>query len=250
LYNVVDANENRDTLKILCERVVAYNAYERAIPFLDLVQTDQGFGVVSNEKLLPASRERVDTLINATKAEQNKGIENLILYLENNATYWDDWKSSQTYSLLSDVLITTLKQFQLYAPWGDQVDGIYPKCRRDFIKFHPNLRKAQYDLIAPYTSQEYLDLLIEQMRDGELTTENKKVLEPLRFSLCLYSIGIKSQADNYVRNAVGIMKKNPAAYPVWRDSAEGQYILDDKPQHEDTPIFCGSSLGARSTLWK
>ena len=36
-----------------------------AIPSLDLVLTTNGFGIVSNQNVVPASRERVDALISS-----------------------------------------------------------------------------------------------------------------------------------------------------------------------------------------
>ena len=44
-------------------KLVAYHAYMSAVPSLDLVLTSNGFGIVSNQNVVPASRERVDALI-------------------------------------------------------------------------------------------------------------------------------------------------------------------------------------------
>ena len=45
------------------EKLVACQAYMTAIPSLDLVLTPNGFGIVSNQNIVPASRERVDALL-------------------------------------------------------------------------------------------------------------------------------------------------------------------------------------------
>ena len=42
------------------EKLVACQAYMTAIPSLDLVLTPNGFGIVSNQNIVPASRERVE----------------------------------------------------------------------------------------------------------------------------------------------------------------------------------------------
>ena len=51
------------TIFNLCVTVVACDALRRAIPALDLVLTPNGFGVVQNNNVVPASKERVERLI-------------------------------------------------------------------------------------------------------------------------------------------------------------------------------------------
>ena len=48
--------------RLLCN-LFCMTAYKNAIPFVDLVQTNNGFAVVNNANQAPASRERVERLI-------------------------------------------------------------------------------------------------------------------------------------------------------------------------------------------
>ena len=57
------AREEDRTLLHLCNRMACLTAYKLAIPHLDLVLTDNGFGVVSTQTVAPASAERVNRLI-------------------------------------------------------------------------------------------------------------------------------------------------------------------------------------------
>lgn len=56
------------SIETLCKRYILCKAFHIAIPSLDLVLTPTGFGVVSNNTLAPASRERVDSLSSQVKA--------------------------------------------------------------------------------------------------------------------------------------------------------------------------------------
>lgn len=58
--------------------IAAHRALADAIPSLDLVQTVNGFAVVSNQNLAPASRDRVDRLIAAHRSQRDTAISALI----------------------------------------------------------------------------------------------------------------------------------------------------------------------------
>lgn len=95
---------------------------------MDLIQTNNGFGVISDKNRAPASKARVDRMIKQNTLRLNTNIENLINHLEDNATYHDDWKSSPAYSLLTDCLIITAREFKRYAKFeGDRNDFLLLK---------------------------------------------------------------------------------------------------------------------------
>lgn len=92
LINVIDyrmaiANPIIDKIK----GAIAYEAFYRAIPSLDLVLTPNGFGIVSNQNIAPASRERVDAL----KESLIENRDNLIAQIWHFAKGDDDFCSSQ-----------------------------------------------------------------------------------------------------------------------------------------------------------
>ena len=81
-----------ERLRFSLEKLVACQAYMTAIPSLDLVLTPNGFGIVSNQNIVPASRERVDALINSLESQRDSAIEALILRLSSRT----DWQQSAT----------------------------------------------------------------------------------------------------------------------------------------------------------
>ena len=54
-----------DTLRTLTEQALAYDAFHRAIPHLDIILTPNGFGIVSNSNVAPASKERIERLMSS-----------------------------------------------------------------------------------------------------------------------------------------------------------------------------------------
>ncbi|MGN1239308.1 MAG: DUF6712 family protein [Paludibacteraceae bacterium] len=59
-------------------RVLATDAFLRAVPSLDLVLTPNGFGVVSNNTIAPASKDRVDRLLTSLENSRDFAIDQLL----------------------------------------------------------------------------------------------------------------------------------------------------------------------------
>jgi len=62
LFSYVTSQQTDSRLKSIFVRLLCLQAYENAIPFADLIQTPNGFGIVSNSNMAPASKERVERL--------------------------------------------------------------------------------------------------------------------------------------------------------------------------------------------
>lgn len=73
-----------------------------SIPFLDVVLTSSGFGVVRNNNIAPASRERVQSFAMGCKNAANDFMDILLLFLENNTDKYSSWNKS---SLNSESLL-------------------------------------------------------------------------------------------------------------------------------------------------
>ncbi len=67
-----------------------------SVPFLDVVLTTTGFGVVRNTTIAPASTERVNAIATACQVAANDYMDVLLAWLEQNATCGKLWKRMQT----------------------------------------------------------------------------------------------------------------------------------------------------------
>lgn len=239
LYALIQSLPDTDRLAELARRLVAFHAYERAIPFLDVVQTDNGFAVASTDKLAPASRERVNALLAATRTEQDNALEALQAYLEASPAFHAAWKDSPCYSLLTDTFIHSLKQFQRYAWAAPDNTKLYPKNRREFTALRGAMREATAFQIAPTVSAQLCDELIQALREGTVTFAQQDIIEPLRFALVNLVLQQPDKADGYLRHALARLKTNPEAYPAWANSAVGQAALSSTDTPNDQSIFFG-----------
>lgn len=65
-----------------------------SVPFLDVVLTSTGFGVVRNTTIAPASTERVNALATACQVAANDYMDTLLAWLEQNAANYATWNKS------------------------------------------------------------------------------------------------------------------------------------------------------------
>lgn len=83
VYNIISPDfEDKITedewLKQRCIRVVCLDAFARTCRSLDVVLTATGFGIVSTESMAPASKARVDALIEEVLVERLKTVDDII----------------------------------------------------------------------------------------------------------------------------------------------------------------------------
>ena len=71
-------------------KVLATDAFLRAVPHLDLVLTPNGFGIVSNNTIAPASRDRVDRLIVSLEQNRDFALDQLLHQL----LQIEDWRTT------------------------------------------------------------------------------------------------------------------------------------------------------------
>ena len=65
-------------IKVTVERAVVCEAMRTVIPSLDIVLTPNGFGVVSNQNIAPASKERVERLIASLTQQRDELLDSLL----------------------------------------------------------------------------------------------------------------------------------------------------------------------------
>ena len=81
VFNTISDRPDNDTSKVTMARIVAFDAFRNAIPHLDLILTPNGFGIVNNSNIAPASKERVERLIASLLSNRDDEIEHLIALL-------------------------------------------------------------------------------------------------------------------------------------------------------------------------
>lgn len=217
LYEYVEALGNTPSgtdadLQQLCLNIVANHAYWDAIPFLDLTHTNSGFGVINNNNKAPASKERVERLRKQCLIRRDNEIENLILFLEQNAVYHDDWKGSPVYSILTDCLIPTADQMEKHSGWTG--------TREQFLQLKPRLIHLTRAKIEPLFSKNLIEELIESHRDNDLTGDESILLDMLRHVLGAMFDENRKVAGQLAADALRFVDENEASFPLYFNSKE------------------------------
>ena len=133
----------------LLEAYVYKNAAAEAIPSLDLILTDSGFAVVSNQNLAPASRERVTALLNSLRRQASDARDLLLLDLCKTK-----WVSSQQCTLVRSTLLWCPMLARRY---GIAINENDPQ--NDFLLHLPAIEQAS-EMATNIIGQPLMDFLI------------------------------------------------------------------------------------------
>lgn len=79
---LIDEGKNR----MVCT-IIACEAFRRSVPSLDLILTPNGFGIVSNSNVAPASKERIERLVASLGDLRDKALAALLNVLRQDSTW-------------------------------------------------------------------------------------------------------------------------------------------------------------------
>jgi hypothetical protein len=212
--------------------VVCLKAYLGAIPFVDLIQTPNGFAVVSNNNQAPASKERVERLIQWIEKRLSNALDTLILFAFCYSEFRELWKQEQIlFDTHTEIVFITSKELQRYS--GNKSSGF-----KDLQNCHPELLSLQ-SKAAGYISVAYMDELLEKRRNAQLNDFDRYVFRSVQAI-----IGLMLQKAPYyhlVEKLINYMLNNPDKCPAYLTSPE--YALKMEPKYEnkksDSTFFFG-----------
>lgn len=96
--NILGSYQPEGPLALLAEKIVVYRAFADAAPSLDLLLSPAGFSVIDTEGRAPASKERVERLINALNSFVDANLAALLLELHKKK----EWAASSEGSWFRD----------------------------------------------------------------------------------------------------------------------------------------------------
>ena len=189
------------------EKLVACQAYMTAIPSLDLVLTPNGFGVVSNQNIVPSSRERVDVLMNSLESQRDSAIEALILRLSSRT----DWQQSAQGKYFGATMFPLLNLCRRLA--------IREHIWDSYQQLHDRLIKIENVLADTYFSQEQMQVfrthVITQCRTA------KPLEDQIIRSLQSYELQLLSDIQVHPQcyyDLVNIIREHEEVFPAWHSS--------------------------------
>lgn len=219
LMTLADSLTEADDLVKAIEPALANLTLMEAIPWLDLVLTTTGFGIVSNDNIAPASSDRVKNLARAAAQAANDSLDRLLYLVETTDDWADVWNKS---CLIKGGLIKNTTEMQ------QQIDINESPLR--FYALKTNIELYQRKRIETMVGKPQIDALLKKRTDTQ-------VLPLLRKALAFYALtqeDVKHHdtADDYLRLAIRHMIDNPSNYPLYHT-----YMYESRHENIDTSGF-------------
>lgn len=162
LYTHISGKPADNRMKVILRNLIASDAYAKSIPFVDLIQTSNGFAVVNSSNMAPASKERVERLIAQCVRAVDTCTDLLINQVLQDSNARTEWAKFDGFKELTSCFFLTGKDWSTFS-------GQSNTCRADLIKVKPSLLAFQKAVLEPAISNAYVDELIGKIRTGTLT---------------------------------------------------------------------------------
>ncbi|MDR2913429.1 MAG: hypothetical protein LBV74_01105 [Tannerella sp.] len=184
LYNYISGLPDDNNLKTYATISICLRAYEQAIPFLDVIQTANGFAVVSNSNQAPASKERVERLIVYVVRRLSEALDRVVLLVMSAPESLTEWKKSDIFLLRSSIVFLRTSELRNHSSNTVATYHDLDACR-------PLVSKHQITL-SKYISESYLSELLNKFAENVLTNFDKSV-----FTTIQMIIGLMLQQKEY-----------------------------------------------------
>ena len=181
-------------------KVLATDAFLRAVPSLDLVLTPNGFGVVSNNTIAPASKDRVDRLLTSLENSRDFAIDQLLHELLANP----DWRTTPQ----GRFFLATLFQTPLALP----ADLRGNKGWEVFLQTHAQVVLIEQELADKFISREVYARLRSDIDNPDFAV----LIQPLQAIECQLLTG-KPLPYKQLIALVDYIRKSEQ-FPEWHTS--------------------------------
>ena len=195
----IGQGDPHEKLRGLVGRVISELAYLHSIAESDLQRSEAGFVVQNNDKMSPASLQRVERLIQSLNERINSDCDSLVNYLlknsipdEENPSPYEDWRDTDQFEFLTDAFIPTMGIMR------QNTSSVPVQRWTDFYDLQPKMNVALRTSVARYVSIEQIDALLSDYRTEELQDIQRKVLRWLRMAV----LAEVTNADNAIRFAI------------------------------------------------
>ena len=204
-FNTICGYVEDNPIRIITAKLVASEALRRAIPSLDLVLTPNGFGVVSNQNIAPASKERVDRLIGSLADYRDDCIANLLPALVGAS----QWLASSQASFFSETLFPDLAI-------TEQVKGTGSKWER-YLSLRPKILDIEASLAEEFFSPELMARLRNEVLRRTHSADLARVINAIRGQVVDLLNGGPIRMRDMI-DVVNHIRCNPDLFPEWHDS--------------------------------
>ena len=212
-FNTIAGYSDENIIKPIAAQVVVCEAFRRAVPSLDLVLTPNGFGIVSNANVAPASKERVQRLLQTLEDNRDAALAELLPKLPNASK----WTSSKQCAWFRSTLFQDLDVVR-DCGFTDHLWDRYNEIRNKIIGIEESLAEEFFSREQMY-----------YWRYNDTTTDPVVPLVKVEIVSVLKDnpISMKRMMDcvNYIKN-------NPDQYPLWHESDTAKLFSPPKFENQ------------------
>lgn len=200
--------------------LIMSEAMRQAIPSLDVVLTPNGFGIVSNQNVAPASKERVERLIESMRAGRDLYAD----YLLDSLREREDWRQTKQRDWFCQTLLQSPRDAELgvYGPrWtGDRWNA--------FLALRERALNIEAALAERWVSEALMERLRRSLRQPGAPTND--VVLARRVLDCVYTeLKGEPRRCHALERIVNYVRQQPEEYPEWAES--------DTARLFDPPVF-------------
>ena len=213
-FSTIAGYADANIIKTYAAKVVVCEAFKNAVPSLDLILTPNGFGIVSNSNVAPASKERVYRLVDSLEAERDNAIRLLLSYLPGEPS----WMTSTQCEYFSATMFPNLDICD-YLGVAHQQWKKYQEVRATLLEIEQHiatqfLGQEQLDVfrkeaMSPSSTSSLMKTVIRSLQAAEAQML-KATLSPTAPSACIPPTALVS--------IVNCIRSHPTEFPQWHAS--------------------------------
>ena len=192
-YDQLAALEKSEDVLNFARTAIANDAYRRAIPSLDVVLTDNGFGIVSNQTIAPASRDRINALLESLEGFRDAAIELVLLHSKG-----------------GQLRPTLFRGFE-----GVRLLGKTKHLLQELFAHETQIAEVEDYFATRAISHEVLEKLHSMVYD-RCPAPHYILMTKLQYAVVSYIRG--EDCRRYMQDMVDFIRKRPAAFPNWAES--------------------------------
>ena len=163
-FSTIAGYADANIIKTYAAKVVVCEAFKNAVPSLDLILTPNGFGIVSNSNVAPASKERVYRLVDSLEAKRDNAIRLLLSSLPGEPS----WMASTQCEYFSATMFPNLNICDYL--------GVAHQQWKKYQEVRATLLEIEQHIATQFLGQEQLDVFRKEAMSPSSTSSLMKTV--------------------------------------------------------------------------
>ena len=219
-----DAMDGNERLASAVKCWVVLSAFLSKFRQMDLVLTPTGFGVVSNDQTAPASKMRTDALIGHLQTEMLRA-QGKLLDVLCSVEGWGDTPEAK------ESIGTLFFDFRMLQLMGNQAAS-----HLDWQTAQRPIGEAD-EFLRLHIGSNYMDMLLEHVRKGQVTPDDRPVIFLCRHIINLWINGDQDSVALKYRRLQNMLDADLEKYPLYAENAYKTNHYETFQNTEDAPAY-------------